>query len=1073
MLPATTPDLRPRRGLAALLVCVAAAIGAAPAALAHDGAIRWRTVHAPHVAVHHPAGYEDFARRVARVAEEALTTLTTLLPYEQPRRLELTIDDYSDGSNGFAINFPYDHVHLYAAPPRVGSDLEGNGDWLRALVFHEVSHILHMGVASGPPAWLNAVLGRIYLPNANLPRFWLEGLATWVETRFVGGRVGGAVFMARLRAARLDRQWPSLQQLTGEPLRWPRGRGWYVFGSWLIDHQVRAQGTAPTRAFVQDQGRHIIPYALNVLYRRHLGRSALRTWRDARADFDQLHDAEIALRARGIVPPALPSALTPTAARWRAAPERALVRARRLSRDGEWRGRARPHPDGVSVVVARGGEGDLARIEQVPRGGGLGRVLHVCESDCDDPLVTPDGRWLLFVGSRPDHLVYRPGELLAVPLGEDGRGPGAADERAGAGVVRLGRRWRAREIALDPSGRWLAYTAIARGRTALRLLPLQRALADAVAGRAVAPGVLLAEARDPVELLGTPALLPATTPRGGLRLLWTRGRGRERDLIELILDADGRPLGPPRRRATATSAAIVGADGRATSPDWIGDLTAFRDATGGWRLGAVIQHGAYRDAASLPVEATAARWELASWSPTGVASAAFFADTGAVVVEHRGNGMDLVSSAAIAAAAPAVGDAPGAGVVAAATAAASAAPPKRRTMLRLRETDYDPWPTLRPFSYLPAFEAGALGDQFEAEKVVIGVDLGGRDALELYRWGLVFRSDLTFRRPYAVVTLDTRRFRPYWAMTAATVPGTTFSTRGFTLQQYETRTVNLRLSGSLALPGPRAGWSLDASVGFGRTLFDAEAAAWQARTLRDEPFGPVPLHVDLPGVGDVALGVAWGRSEFYPNSVVSERVSSVSLALTGSHPLLGDDDRAMRVDLSGRKSFRLGGHRVLALRGRVGHGVLVPDGQRPYRVVGVGPTDLSGLLAGPGGSDFGAVRGLVDARRDGKRLAGRSLGWVSTELHLPLLDVGHGFDTLPLWLGRLWAVAFLDAAGVLAGDEARLRDVRTTSGVAGSAGVEFRLAVQTGYLPLGTLRLGAAAVHGGAEGFATWIRIGN
>ncbi|MCB9738902.1 MAG: BamA/TamA family outer membrane protein, partial [Deltaproteobacteria bacterium] len=250
------------------------------------------------------------------------------------------------------------------------------------------------------------------------------------------------------------------------------------------------------------------------------------------------------------------------------------------------------------------------------------------------------------------------------------------------------------------------------------------------------------------------------------------------------------------------------------------------------------------------------------------------------------------------------------------------------------------------------------------------------------------------------------------------------------------------------------------------------AASWQARTLRDEPFGPEPLHLDLAGLGDVAIGLAYGRSERYPNSVVAERVRALSLALTAALPELGDDDRALRVDLSGRQSFRLGKHRVLALRGRLGHGLIVPRGQRPYRVVGIGPTDVSALLAGPGGGDFGAVRGLLDAQRDGRKLAGRSLGWGSAELHWPLLDLGRGFDTLPLWLGRLWAVVFVDAAGVLAGDEARLRAVTTTSGVAGSAGVELRLGVDTGYLPLGTLRLGAAAIHGGAEGFASWIRLG-
>ncbi len=95
-----------------------------------------------------------------------------------------------------------------------------------------------------------------------------------------------------------------------------------------------------------------------------------------------------------------------------------------------------------------------------------------------------------------------------------------------------------------------------------------------------------------------------------------------------------------------------------------------------------------------------------------------------------------------------------------------------------------------------------------------------------------------------------------------------------------------------------------------------------------------------------------------------------------------------------------------------------------------------------------------------------------------LVDVGHGFDTLPLWLGRLWAVAFYDFAGVLAGEEAKLRDRQTSAGFAGAAGVELRLGLEIGYLPFGTLRLGGALVHGDAEdrgalGVAGWLRLGN
>jgi len=130
------------------------------------------------------------------------------------------------------------------------------------------------------------------------------------------------------------------------------------------------------------------------------------------------------------------------------------------------------------------------------------------------------------------------------------------------------------------------------------------------------------------------------------------------------------------------------------------------------------------------------------------------------------------------------------------------------------------------------------------------------------------------------------------------------------------------------------------------------------------------------------------------------------------------------------------------------------------------------LIQGVGGADFGAVRGLLDPRRGERLLAGRSLVWASAQLHLPLGAIGHGFDTLPLWLGRLWWTPFVDAAGVLAGDEAQLRDRATTSGVVASIGAEIRVGLESGYQALGTLRLGAAAIVGGNGGWSTWVRLG-
>lgn len=1166
MAPPTTPEPGPepsrrrapgRRSarwwpLLAIAALVAVVASLAEPALAHDGAIRWRTLRSARVAVHHPADYEVFARLVAATAEDALTTLQPVLPYVQPRRLELTIDDYGDDSNGYAINFPYDHVHINAAPPRVGSDLEGNGDWVRALVFHEVAHILHMGQTDQVPAWVNRVLGRTYLPNALLPRFWLEGLATWVETRFVGhdrgvagegggpargGRVEGPVFLARLRAAALDDQWPSLETLTGSPLRWPRGRGWYVFGSWLLDVQARRYGAAKTAAFIAAYGRRVLPYALQSLYREVFGISARRMWQLAEADLRARLTQEQAWRAQALVPPALaddltattlpalatvvdlpiagtepePGRVTTNAAR--AEELRPLLHQARVTRDGEWRGRVRPHPDGQSVVFARAPADDIARIERLWPLTGQRQVMHVCEADCDDAVVSPDGRWLLWTASRPHRLVYRRNEIFVAALGKDGRAQAPRQLTAGC---------RARELAIDPDGDLLSFARLDRSFTEIRTVGFDSARGQLVAAKGEqAPdcGQLVARSAHPGEILGTPltvrlgrlpldsalreiaapwlamaAAMPASAVQGAANarrlVVWTAGHGRERELVTRLLaenaasdSGTGTPAAagkPYRTRMVAALGAlpVLGAGrGGAKARDldepevrWVSDLHLVALDVAGqrrWTPVGVVQLGSFRDAATLEGTGVGAlTWQVRTWSPTSIASATIVTpDHHAVGLEHRGNGMDLVLGVPLARAQGATWHR---------SAATSAAPTAAYAPPAVATTasDYAPGPTLRPYRWTPIVEAGAVGVPVDPATVILGADLGGRDALSLATWALTLRSDLAFTQPTAFGSLTIERWRPQWALAAALLPGVAYTRRGFFTQAFATRAAVLRLSGALVIPQARGGFTASASLRLARTRLRDSQEDWRARTLRDEPFGPAPRLLRLTGAGDLSASFGWSRTEVYPNSLVAERVSAWALAATWAEPLLGESARALRLDLDGRRSFRLGDHRVLSLRGRLGHGVLVPQGRVPYQVAGTGPSDVTQLIQGVGGADFGAVRGLLDPRRGERLLAGRSLVWLSAQLHLPLGAIGHGFDTLPLWLGRLWWTPFVDAAGVLAGDEARLRDRATTSGVVASIGAEIRLGLESGYQALGTLRLGAAAIVGANGGWSTWVRLG-
>ena len=282
------PGRRQRGVLTAIVVSgVLACSGLVHTAAAHDGEIRWRTIHTAHAQVHFPASHRALAEHVADVFEDGWRELTPVFNYRAVTPVHVTIDDYVDATNGFANPRPYDRIHMRAYPPRWLDDLAGHGDWVRLLIFHELAHLLHLGNHAGVAKIVNTVLGRTYLPNQYLPRLLVEGIAVWAESRKRGfdrngrGRIDSPQFMMKLRSLLLDAAMPKLQELTGRPLRWPRGNGWYLYGSLLVDHQVRHYGEAKLRAFIHAYGSRPVPFAVNALYKKIYGVSALQMWRDA------------------------------------------------------------------------------------------------------------------------------------------------------------------------------------------------------------------------------------------------------------------------------------------------------------------------------------------------------------------------------------------------------------------------------------------------------------------------------------------------------------------------------------------------------------------------------------------------------------------------------------------------------------------------------------------------------------------------------------------------------------------------------------------------------------------------
>ena len=224
------------------LLVAALLVGAARASSAQlSPNADWHTLHTRHFRVHFVPALEQEARRAAVNAERAYAQLSTeLVP---PRgTIDLVVSDDVDYVNGYATTFPTNRIVVYAHPPTDASGLRDYVDWNALVVTHELTHIFHLDRTRGIWRLGQAIFGRnpLLFPNLYEPRWVLEGLAVYFESRLTGvGRLESAEHLMTARAAALDNRVPTLQELSPGTSRFPGGEVIYIYGSLLFDYLSR------------------------------------------------------------------------------------------------------------------------------------------------------------------------------------------------------------------------------------------------------------------------------------------------------------------------------------------------------------------------------------------------------------------------------------------------------------------------------------------------------------------------------------------------------------------------------------------------------------------------------------------------------------------------------------------------------------------------------------------------------------------------------------------------------------------------------------------------------------------
>src|SRR5204863_3257571 len=98
-------------------------------------------------------------------------------------RINITLNDNTDFANGFASSVPQNFMFGYGAPPGPFDELNDFDDYLKLLITHELTHVVHLDTIMGFARIYNAIFGKLYAPNLSQANWWVEGIAVVQESR--------------------------------------------------------------------------------------------------------------------------------------------------------------------------------------------------------------------------------------------------------------------------------------------------------------------------------------------------------------------------------------------------------------------------------------------------------------------------------------------------------------------------------------------------------------------------------------------------------------------------------------------------------------------------------------------------------------------------------------------------------------------------------------------------------------------------------------------------------------------------------------------------------------------------
>lgn len=397
----------------------------------------YRTVETDHFVIYYYAPLDDVARRVGVAAERAHRTLAPALDHVPELKTLIVLVDDTDSANGFASVLPRNSITLFATAPPGFNELDDHEDWLYGLVAHEYTHILHLDTMEGLPTIYNRIFGRTWSPNQIMPRWLIEGIAVYEESkRSAGGRNRGTRFDQFIRAAWLGHEDLRLDEITGAPRRYPHGNAVYVYGSHFLRYLFDRFGDDTLRKMTHLSGSFAPPFALNRQIAKVVGRPFTELYDDWKGYLRDRYSQQV-----------------------QAAERRGLVEGRALTHTAEGNLWPRYSVDGKELYWQQSDGYSLVRVRAMPAGGDQATARDVARIDAMGVFDVLGDGGLVYEQAR----VYRREYSYTDVFHWD---------PASGQTTRLSTGRRAREPSVSPDGRRVAYSMNERSESVIAVQDL-------------------------------------------------------------------------------------------------------------------------------------------------------------------------------------------------------------------------------------------------------------------------------------------------------------------------------------------------------------------------------------------------------------------------------------------------------------------------------------------------------------------------------------------------------------------------------------------------------------------------